>query len=102
MENEMTKINTGGPALPNIARDMNEGEPLRWTDGMSLRDYMAIHDKGMHADDHANYAAACNSDPIPKAGDNLDWAKWLAKADARLRYIRADAMIAARDEGDKP
>jgi len=94
----MAKINTGGPAFPNIARDMNEGQPWRWTDGLTLRDYAAIHADGMAADADDRFAGEFNPDPRPDKGNVLAWAKWFAKADARLRYIRADAMIAARDE----
>ena len=65
---------------------------------MTLRDYAAIHADGPDVDADASYAAVFNHDPTPEKGDYLGWAKWLAKADARLRYIRADAMIAARDE----
>jgi hypothetical protein len=65
---------------------------------MTLRDYAAIHADGLDDEADASYAAVFNPDPQPDNGDYLGWAKWLAKADARMRYIRADAMIAASAE----
>ena len=96
----MTKINTGGPAFPGDDI-VNNGPrpPLRVkTKGMTLRDYAAIHADGLDEGTVADYAATFNRDTKPETGDYLGWAKWFAKADARLRYVRADAMIAARDE----
>jgi len=98
----MTRINTGGPAFPSDCIFENGVVAKKPFEGMTLRDYAAIHDEGMHEDAHADYAATFNRDPKPETGDYLGWAKWFAKADARLRYIKADAMIAARNEGDKP
>ena len=90
------KINTGGPAFP--ATENHEYFGLADFQGMTLRDYAAIHADGLDEDTVSDYAATFNRDPTPETGDYLGWAKWFAKADARLRYIRADAMIAARDE----
>ena len=86
----MSEIDDGGAAFPRD--DFHHGIP-----GMSLRDYAAIHDSGMNADAGTAYASAFNRDPHPRTGDTIGWAQWFAKADARLRYLRADAMIAARD-----
>ena len=92
----MTKINTGGPAFP--ATENHEYFGLADFKGMTLRDYAAFHADGLDEDADAKYAAVFNPDPKPYNADYLGWAKWFAKADARLRYIRADAMIAARDK----
>jgi hypothetical protein len=64
--------------------------------GMSLRDWFAGNDAGLHEDAGPEYASHFNPDPPPENGDYLGWARWFAKADATLKYIRADAMIAAR------
>ena len=63
---------------------------------MSLRDYFAGQTEGLHEDATANYASRFNRDEQPPKDDLFAWAVWFAKADATLRYIRADAMIAAR------
>lgn len=57
------------------------------------RDWFAAHAAGLPDQSGAAYAAAFNSDPYPAAGDHLAWAKWIAKADATIRFIQADAMI---------
>ena len=103
----MDKIKDGGPAFPHIFRigkgeNQQDGTPAENSyqfifNGMTLRDYAAIHDCGMDSDASHVYAAAFNSDPMPETGDRIGWAKWFAKADATLRYVRADAMIAARE-----
>ena len=93
----MTKINTGGPAFPSVLYTHEKG-PNHHDEGMTLRDYAAIHADGLDDEADASYAAVFNPDPQPDNGDYLGWAKWLAKADARMRYIRADAMIAASAE----
>ena len=93
----MTKINTGGPAFPGPCFSEG-GHHTGHAMGMTLRDYAAIHADGLDDEADASYAAVFNPDPQPDNGDYLGWAKWLAKADARMRYIQADAMIAARDE----
>jgi len=92
----MSKIITGGPAFP--ATETHEYFGDQDHIGMTLRDYAAIHADGLDEDTVADYASTFNRDPKPETGDYLGWAKWFAKADSRLRYIRADAMIAARDE----
>jgi len=94
----MTKINTGGPAFPSDCIFENGVVAKKPFEGMTLRDYAAIHDAGMDVDASDIFAAAFNPDPKPDKDDWLAWAKWFAKADARLRYIRADAMIAASAE----
>ena len=77
------KINTGGPAFPNIARDMSEGQPWRWTDGITLRDYFA----GQAIGEIISFCA--NDTPIK--GESAP------EAFARKAYEIADAMIAVRE-----
>jgi hypothetical protein len=61
---------------------------------MTLRDHFAWQDMSLLKDDE--YADCLNADKKPPEDDYLAWAKWFAKADATLRYIRADAMLEAR------
>ena len=64
--------------------------------GMSMRDYFAGQADGLADDADDLYADIFNKDQKPPKDDYLAWAKWFAKADATLRYIRADAMLEAR------
>jgi hypothetical protein len=63
---------------------------------MTLRDHFAEQVDGLHEDAQADYVDCLNADEKPPAGNWLAWLKWFAKADATLRYIRADAMLEAR------
>lgn len=90
----MNEQNDGGPAFPRTVQSWNGH--LTPCDGMSLRDYFAGQTEGLHEDATANYASRFNRDEQPPKDDLFAWAVWFAKADATLRYIRADAMIAAR------
>ncbi len=65
--------------------------------GMTLRDWFATEMDGLSDEATQPYAATFNTDPWPQG--YLEQAKWWAKADATLRYIRADAMLAAHVEG---
>jgi len=76
------KINTGGPAFPNIARDMSEGQPWRWTDGMTLRDY---------------FAGQAVGEVIAYFGNMQIKGEGAPEAFARKAYEIADAMIAVRE-----
>ena len=69
----MSTIDDGGPAFPVIG---NEGEPSPG-DGMTLRDYMAIH--------------ATDSD--------IQFQRYQSLTVAEARYAHADAMLAARKGG---
>jgi hypothetical protein len=63
---------------------------------MTLRDHFAGEADGIDAEVDDRYAGRFNADEKPPKDDWLAWAKWFAKADATLRYIRADAMLEAR------
>jgi hypothetical protein len=62
----------------------------------TLRDHFAGEVDGIDAEVDDRYAGRFNADEKPPKDDWLAWAKWFAKADATLRYIRADAMLEAR------
>jgi hypothetical protein len=72
---------------------------MRCDGGMSLRDYFAAKETLSDCDNVTITALeACNSDVMPDfKNDPLAYLKWEAKARANLKFIRADAMIAARN-----
>jgi hypothetical protein len=63
---------------------------------MTLRDHFAGEVDGIDAEVDDRYASRFNADEKPPKDDWLAWGKWFAKADATIRYIRADAMLEAR------
>jgi hypothetical protein len=62
----------------------------------TLRDEFAMAVDGLDAEVNDQYADRFNADKKPPKDDLHAWVKWFAKADANLRYIRADAMLEAR------
>lgn len=97
-----TPINDGGPAFPNADTVYPNGQVQYGATGMTLRDYFAAHES---LDDFNGkeiplefgiQLAGPHPSVLPKE-DCVAWLKWQAKARASLRYIRADAMIAARE-----
>ena len=65
--------------------------------GMSLRDYFAAHAAIDHDEVGVRYAAAIVGRDMPDfAGDPLGNSTFWAEYRARMRYIEADAMLAAR------
>jgi hypothetical protein len=62
----------------------------------TLRDHFAGQVDGLDAEVNDQYADRFNADKKPPKDDLHTWVKWFAKADANLRYIRADAMLEAR------
>jgi hypothetical protein len=91
----MSARDDGGPAFPNIARDMMEGEKWRWIDGMSLRDWFAgqpdiIGSTLLIGKEEGEALAG----PRPEGG--LEAFRWQCEVLAAMRYIAADAMLAER------
>jgi hypothetical protein len=70
----------------------------------TLRDEFAGRVDGLPDDADDLHADIFNKDQKPPKDDSLEWAKWFAKADATIRYIRAEAMLEARKttEGRSP
>ncbi|WP_278405844.1 hypothetical protein [Pseudomonas rhodesiae] len=65
--------------------------------GMSLRDYFATHTSIDHDEVGVRYAAAIVGRDMPDfAADPLGNSAFWAEYRARMRYIEADAMLAAR------
>lgn len=76
------KIQDGGPAFP-----------------LRLRDYFAaklpISDELL---DSALASGLMNGATPPNFRDGaIEWASWWAEAEARYRYLKADAMLKVRD-----
>jgi hypothetical protein len=106
MSNTTQLINNGGSAFPlHVPGD----DITEYTQqGMTLRDYFAAQETLSDFDARESVislsvAEALAGYPVPVRvvgcpEDALKWAAWNAKWRAALRYIRADAMIAARKE----
>ena len=91
------KIDNGGAAFPvehGIKRD-----------GMSLRDYFAAAEKIDSAEDYPWAMCEALAGPRPKGcmtTNPLEWLIWSATWQAKIKFIRANAMLAARREGNQP
>lgn len=92
------KINNGGPAFPITVL----GETIKGQEGMSLRDYFAAiipdeHHKG-------DYTQHVKEEVIGRALPDWRVEGWQAGLEfeaefrAAWRYMRADAMLKARDK----
>jgi len=93
----MSDVNNGGPAFPREAYVNPNGVTVRvGSDGMTLRDWFAgqpdITGNLMVMDKEA-CEVLCGPHPAPE--DAIEVFKWQVKVLATLRYIAADAMIAA-------
>jgi hypothetical protein len=97
-----TPINNGGPAFPLQDWDLSI-HARRFETGMTLRDYFAAHETlgdwniqevnmpSDWADLLAGYKRPVN--------DPIGWLRWEADWQSALKYIRADAMLRAREKG---
>lgn len=100
----MTTRNDGGPAFPRSALSGGDhGYPVQ-SDGMSLRDWFAATLPGElgRIDPEAISELA---GPAPYIDDFVtegEWGiariRWFAEFEAAWRYMRADAMLAAREK----
>ena len=87
----MNTKNDGGPAFP-VMWDYAESEA-----GMSLRDWFAGQHPVIDGELSITLAEALMCEHLPKSKTSLENRRWWAEAEARLKYLNADAMIAARD-----
>lgn len=101
-------INTGGPAFPHDDR-AQYGE----RSGMTLRDYFAAHEPidpnesiGLALAERLAGRPSPKATPTDKPGtgtmksaDPVEMALFWADAEAAYRYLRADAMLRARERG---
>ena len=93
----------GGPAFPC---ENDAGKEYNWIKrGMSLRDWFAGNETLSDYDHTAswdNYCAALNAinGPSPDSStDPVGYFKWECQARAKMKFMRADAMLAARERG---
>jgi hypothetical protein len=93
------KINNGGSAFPRVTY---QGMCIP---GMSLLDYFAAHDS--LSDFEADCAVVSKELCVALAGNSpsgdrrtnpLEWFKWDSKLRAKMKFIRARAMLEARAE----
>lgn len=92
----MSDIDNDGPAFPTDRTAIHEAKP-----GMTLRDWFASQASIGHDDPHPELATAIMGSDIPNwHADPVAASEWWAMAEAKLRYIKADAMIAARKGAD--
>lgn len=101
-----TPINDGGRAFPVQESIMSGGDPVPAAPGMTLRDYFASHEgleefSGTNIPIELGIQLAGHPPSVPQKDDYVAWLKWQAKVRAALKYIRADAMIAAREGNAK-
>ena len=107
MSNETVRIDDGGPAFPQDDAAVNR---INGTGGMSLRDYFAANMQ-LDPDEPSPYQAKCLMEEAPPQWPPYDTTTdyeqcrkcldWWATAQAKLRYLKADAMLAARKAGGK-
>lgn len=100
----MSTVYDGGPAFP-CGREWHEDRSgvSRWEEnGMSLRDYAAIHtDMDGLRFPSIHDAAKFMGEKPPDSDNTMDVLMLSMRVEARLRYMKADAMLAARKENTR-
>lgn len=109
----MSKVDDGGPAFPNHKGSHNRiggmisGEWESSATGLSVRDYFAAKANiGENTPTTHQARGVMGEEPPqwPPFGSTVDFeqclkcVKWWAEAEARLRYVYADAMLKARKQ----
>jgi hypothetical protein len=91
-------INDGGPAFPNPALANESCSFSSDVTGMTLRDWFAGQQQITDEELGEAKAATIMGSKPPAWGPDTATAciEWWSAAEARLKYIKADAMIAAR------
>ena len=86
-------INDGGPAFPHM---MVTGH-RDYAGGMSQRDWFATHYPTTELSE--SWAAVVMGEAPPKweTGNEMNCMRWWLEADARVRFMHADAMLKARE-----
>lgn len=108
----MSATNDGGPAFPCMVFSGDTNNDPEYVTGMSLRDWFASNEDLAEWDppDAVASRAMCDAlagrPPPPKGwsstGDGmLDMLRWEADWRAALKYVRADALLAARKGGEE-
>ena len=103
MTNE--QINDGGPAFPHLRRHIADNTYIPIAEGgMSLRDWFAGQEKIDLSEELVLGLLEALAGPRP-VGDwsstPLAWFHWSNLLQAKIKFARADAMLAARKEGAK-
>jgi hypothetical protein len=99
----MGKINDGGPAFPGDMPTVQlDGNKLPFAPGMSLRDWFAGEAQMPPDGISQTWAEAVMGEKAPDwlLDDKLDCVRWWSTAEARARYIAADAMLAERAKAE--
>lgn len=89
----------GGPAFPGDMPTVQlNGNKLPFTPGMSLRDWFAGQIEMARDGISHTWAEALMGEKAPDwgMGDDLACLHWWAEAEARARYLHADAMLKVR------
>ncbi len=99
------QIDDGGPAFPTKREYQTEfGPGYEQVEGMTLRAWFAGQETLSdydHPDSWQHYSLmleAVNGAPPDAAAEPLDYFKWECEARAKMRFMRADAMLAARSK----
>jgi hypothetical protein len=90
--------NADKPAFPGSYTG-NNGMPV-WSDGMTLRDYFAAKaDLSKFEVNSTSDAEFLVGRPMPdRSATGYQQVKWQADLVAAIRYMMADAMLAAREQ----
>jgi hypothetical protein len=98
----MSNQNDGGPAFPTPSRCNPQGL-AEYSDGMTLRDWFAGHETLADLDRPeiiiGKELLVALAGPCPEKAydqDPVAWVIWESNWRAKLKYIRADAMLKAR------
>lgn len=90
--NTKKQIDDSGPAFPVLRSDQA---------GMSLRDWFAGNEKINEGEAFEWELCEALAGPRPlkdRKTDPIGWEVWQATWQAKIRFIRADAMLAARNQ----
>jgi hypothetical protein len=93
---EHDNIDDGGPAFPC---EGGPGGGLHSHPGMSLRDWFAAHVSLIDSDgDCIDVFSMSSLIGRPAPSDAVELILWYAEAEAAIRYVKADAMLARRNK----
>jgi hypothetical protein len=91
------KNGDGGQAFPRPGVKDGYGKVIGDVRGMTLRDWFAGQEQIGEDTVTPELGAALMGESVPTGGISvLARAKWWAEAEARYKYMRADAMLEAR------
>lgn len=88
----MSDINDGGHAFPFVSHECKF-----FSAGMTLRDYFAARMPGFPGEATVADVASRLGIPAPDLMHGPEFCNWFIDADARFRYMQADAMLKARE-----